>query len=535
MTNSLRTKIAEKNKLGLKSIKNPDNIELKRLYKRKRNKLISELRNTEIIYYSNQLEIHKNDSKKSWKIYKNIIGKDSLSSKRKLKFKINNETVNDSQIIATEFNNFFTSIRPALADKITCSVDPISYVDTTINSIVISYVSYMDVKNTILTLKNSSPGYDEFPAFIAKQCIDNYVVPLTYVINMSLMEGIFPSELKLAKVVPIFKSGESDKVPNYRPISVLSFFSKIFEKIMYNNVVNFMDKNDTFYKYQFGFRKSHSTQHAIITLVDKITSSLDSGDLIIGVFLDLKKAFDTINHHILFKKLFCYGIRGCTLKWFDSYLTDRSQFVTYDGIHSEINSVKCGVPQGSILGPLLFIIYMNDLFNVSEFLFTILYADDTCVLMNGKHLEELVTRMQNELNLFYTWLQANKLSLNGQKTYYIIFHRARIKLTSHTSDLYMGDSILTATDKLKYLGVIIDDKTTWIPHITYVKNKVSKGIGIMFKARHYLKRNALVNLYHSFIYPYLIYCIEAWGNATNCHLKQLYLIAEESDKNDYIR
>ena len=168
------------------------------------------------------MEIHKNDSKKSWKILKTIIGKDSLSSKRKLNFKINNETVNDSQRIATEFNNFFTSIGPALADKITCSVDPISYVDTTINSIVISYVSYMDVKNTILSLKNSSTGYDGFSCI---HCIDNYVVPLTYVINMSLMEDIFPSELKLVKVVPIFKSGESDKVPNYRPISVSSFFS----------------------------------------------------------------------------------------------------------------------------------------------------------------------------------------------------------------------------------------------------------------------------------------------------------------------
>ena len=157
--------------------------------------------------------------------------KSLLSSKRKLKFKINNETVNDSQIIATKFNNLFTSIGPALADKITCSVDPISYADTTINSIV---VSYMDVKNTILPLKNSSPGYDEFPAFIAKQCIDDYVVQLTYVINMSLMECIFQSELKLAKVVLIFKSGESDKIPNYRPISVLSFFSKILEKIMCN-------------------------------------------------------------------------------------------------------------------------------------------------------------------------------------------------------------------------------------------------------------------------------------------------------------
>ena len=147
--------------------------------------------------------------------------------------------------------------------------------------------------------------------------------------------------------------------------------------------------------------------------------------------------------------------------------------------------------------------------------------------MNVKHLEDLITRMQKELNLLNIWLQANKLSLNVQKTYYIIFHRAGIKLTSHTSDLYMGGSIITATDKLKYLGVIIDDKITWIPHITYVKNKVSKGIGIMFKARNYLKRNALVNLYYFFTYPYLIYCIEAWGNAINCYLKQLYLIQKK--------
>ena len=165
-----------------------------------------------------------------------------------------------------------------------------------------------------------------------------------------------------------------------------------------------------------------------------------------------------------------------------------------------------------------YLVYQN-------FYFFILYADDTCVLMNGKHLEDLITRMQKELNLLSIWLQANKLSLNGQKTYYIIFHRARIKLTSHTFDLYMGDSIITATDKLKYLGVIIDDNITWIPYITYVKNKVCKGIGIMLKA--YLKRNALVNLYYSFIYPYLIYCIESWGNAINCYLMQLYLIQKK--------
>ena len=342
---------------------------------------------------------------------KSIIGRNSCNSKRKLKFTINNKIVSDSQTIANEFNNVFTNIGPALADKITCSVDPMSYVDNIMNSIVISYVSCMDVKDTILSLKNSSPGYDKLPAYIAKQCIENYVVPLTYIINMSLIEGIFPSKFKLVKVVPIFKSGESDSY-NYRPISVLSFFSKIFEKIIYNYVVHFMDKNDTIYKYQFGFRKKHSTQQAIITLVDKITSSLDSGDIIIGVFLDLKKAFDTVNHHILLKKLSSYGIRGTILKWLESYLSDRLQFVTFDGTQSEVKSVKCGVPQGSILGPLLFNIYINDIYNVSEFLFTIVYADDTCVLLNGKHLDDLIIQINRELELLFTWLQANKLSLN---------------------------------------------------------------------------------------------------------------------------
>ena len=157
---------------------------------------------------------------------------------------------------------------------------PNSHVDNIMNSIVISYVSCMDIKTTILSLKNSSPGYDKLPASIAKQCIYNYVVPLTYIVNMSLMEGVFPSELKLAK------AGESDKVTNYRPISVLSFFSqKYLKKTMYNYVVTFMDKHNTICKYQFGFRK----QHGIKTLIDKIISSLDSGDIIMGVFLDLKK------------------------------------------------------------------------------------------------------------------------------------------------------------------------------------------------------------------------------------------------------
>ena len=508
-------------------MRNPTNKELNKTYKTSRNEIISELRNTEIKYYSNELELHKNDLSKSWKILRSIIGKDSNNSTRKLSFNINNTVVTDSEVIANEFNNFFVSIGPTLASNITCSKDPLTYVNGIVNSIVVHNVTSMDIRTVISSLKNSSPGFDGIPSFVANQCIDYFIEPLTYIINMSFMEGVFPSELKLAKVIPIFKSGDSTKMSNYRPISILSFFSKIFEKLMYNIVNNFLYKNEVIYKYQFGFRKIHSTQHAIITLVDRITSSLDSGDLVIGVFLDLKKAFDTVDHHILIKKLFSYGIRGNTLKWFQSYLTDRSQFVTYDGIESKVLPIKYGVPQGSILGPLLFIIYMNDLFNVSNFLFTILYADDTCVVLGGKSLETLITLMNQELHLLYIWLQSNKLTLNCQKTYYMIFHRARLKLQSTTIDLQMGDCNLNKANKLKYLGVIIDDTISWVHHITYIKNKISKGIGIMSKASKYLKRKSLLTLYYSYIYPYMIYCIEAWGNASNCHLDQLYIIQKK--------
>ena len=504
-------------------MRNPTNKELNKTYKTSRNEIISELRNTEIKYYSNELELHKNDLSKSWKILGSIIGKDSNNSTKKLSFNINNTVVTDSEVIANEFNNFFVSIGPTLTSNITCSKDPLTYVNGIVNSIVVHNVTSIDIRTVISSLKNSSLGFDGIPSFVANQCIDYFIEPLTYIINMSFMEGVFPSELKLAKVIPIFKSGDSTKMSNYRPISILSFFSKIFEKLMYNILNNFLYKNDVIYKYQFGFRKKHSTQHAIITLVDRITSSLDSGDLVIGVFLDLKKAFDTVDHHILIKKLFSYGIRGNTLKWFQSYLTDRSQFVSYDGIESKVLPIQYGVPQGSILGPLLFIIYMNDLFNVSNFLFTILYADDTCVVLGGKSLETLITLMNQELHLLYIWLQSNKLTLNFQKTYYMIFHRARLKLQSSTINLQMGDCNLNKANNLKYLGVIIDDTISWVHHITYIKNKISKGIGIMSKASKYLKRKSLLTLYYSYIYPYMIYCIEAWGNASNCHLDQLYI------------
>ena len=308
-----------------------------------------------------------------------------------------------------------------------------SYINNCSNSIVLPPVTLAEVRQTVMSMKNSSAGWDEFPALVAKQSIDSYIEPLTCLINRSFKDGIFPNELKLARVVPIFKCGDSTAPSNYRPISILSFFSKIFEKLLYKCLLNFLDANDIIYKYQFGFRERHSTQLAIISLVEKITKSWESDDLVIGVFLDLKKTFDTVPHDILIKKLHAYGIRGNALKLLKSYLTNRTQYVTYDGVRSSTKPIQCGVPQGSILGPLLFIITMNDIGNVSDFLYSILYADDTSVLLNGKDYSDLIKLLNSELDKLSNWLSANKLSLNVKKSYYMVFHRAKLKIDKHAA------------------------------------------------------------------------------------------------------
>ena len=349
-----------------------------------------------------------------------------------------------------------------------------------------------------------------------KKIKETIVTPLTYVLNLSLSTGVFPSELKLANVIPIYKAGDAQVFTNYRPVSVLPVFSKIFERIMYTRLLSFLNKHKILYDYQFGFREKYSTYLALITLTEKISNALDEGKQVIGIFLDFSKAFDTVNHEILLLKLENYGIRGVALDWFKSYFSNREQYVTYNNCKSTTRNLSCGVPQGSILGPLLFILYINDLCHVATRCFLMLFADDSNLFYTGDDLEALNREINEELGNILFWLEVNKLSLNVNKTHYIIFRSRNIA----TQDVHINVKNVTI-DKVEYtkfLGVIIDEKLSWKQHIEYVRKKLSKSTGILSKARKYLPKECLKTLYYTFAYPYLTYCIHVWGKSFTTYI-----------------
>ena len=334
--------------------------------------------------------------------------------------------------------------------------------------------------------------------------------------------GNFPSKLKIANVLPLFKAEEPFQFNNYRPVSLLCILSKVFEKIMYNRLSDFITKLELLYEFQFGFRKKHSTYLAHLILLDKLTNSLDNGEKVIGIYLDFSKAFDTVNHDILLQKLYHYGIRGNAYEWFKSYLTGRVQYVTYNRVQSSPKLITCGVPQGSILGLLLFLIYINDLPNVCDNTMPFLFADDTNLFISGENSQKLYEAANNDLNAIAEWLKVNRLSLNVKKTHYMVF--SNTKITSANNELKIEGETISEVTKTKFLGVIIDNRLNWQHHINYISSKVAKGIGIIIKVRKVLDNKLLLSLYYAFIYPYLMYCNNVWGNACSVYLNKLNVL-----------
>ena len=291
---------------------------------------------------------------------------------------------------------------------------------------------------------------------------------------------------------------------------------------MMNRMTRFIEKYNILSPNQFGFQQGKSTTNAIVTFTEYIYNSLNKGNHDISLFIDLKKAFDTINHNILLQKLHHYGFRGIALQWLKSYLENRIQCVKIGNSLSNQTEINIGVPQGSILGPLLFLLYINDLPNASNLFSTILFADDTTISMRSENFCDLVETFNIELINIKKWLIKNRLSINLEKTYYMVFSN-RLP-PSDVFPLYFDHSQIKMEANGKFLGVFIDNRLSFKDHISYIHSKISKTIGIFYKVKHYLPENILINLYYSLVYPYLLYCNLAWGGCAPSHSNRLLLL-----------
>ena len=424
-----------------------------------RNLIISLIRSSKKDYYAFYFEQHKSNVKKTWEGIRNIVKvcKKRYSSPTQLFY--NNKVHKSNKDMANAINDFYVNIGNVMEEK-----DPKVETDFSAylhqpneKSIFLSPVTIDETTYLISQIKLSKAcGPNSIPNNILRSNMHILADPVTILLNKSISEGTFPDLLKLANVCPIYKKNDKTKCENYRPISLLSNLSKIFERMMHTRIYDFLEKCDVIYKLQFGFRKKYSTNHSLLSIVESIRDNLDNKTFSCGVFVDLEKAFDTVNHTILLKKLAHYGIRGKSNEWFASYFSGRQQKVSLKGVTSEYSDISCGVPQGSILGPLLFILYINDMHCAIKNSLVHHFADDTNLLCSHKDPQMLRKMMNNDLRSLFTWLCANRLSLNVSKTEFIIFKPPRIQLRERIT-LKLNGTTLYESQKIKYLAQIMDD------------------------------------------------------------------------------
>ena len=530
MSQGLLVSQLRKEKLFAKKVKKPT--ETNKQNFKTYNTLYNKLRRVaKKIYYDKQFLKFTSNSKQTWSLIREIIGSNKEKSQLPDFFRDNGQLIKDNINIANGFNEFFSQVGPKLASDIGQSDVSFDSFLSDSNPIDFEFhkISETDILKICRELKPKlSSGTDFISNKLLKHVAPIIIGPLHYLINLSLESGYIPRELKIAKIVPVFKDGDCHSYTNYRPISLLNSMSKLLEKVVARQLIGFLDAHNIIYKHQYGFRRNHNTSQPVLHFSEKIYNALNnsSPEKTLAIFIDLKKAFDTVDHKILIKKMEHYGIRGSSLNWFRNYLLEREQFVSINGVKSEVVRMVCGVPQGSVLGPLLFLIYINDLPNATEFL-TLLFADDTTFQFSGANLDLLFEKCNSELEKASIWFIANKLTLNVKKTKFMLFSEKNAQINLQNLQLKIGDKVVEQVGTnckekyFKFVGHVLDDKLTWVGHIEYICKKLASANFAVNSTKKILPQKVRKTLYFSLFDSHLNFGNLLWGCGTKTKLTKV--------------
>jgi hypothetical protein len=521
-------------------------------YRTFRNLFNKTVRASKKLYFDKQLKTNIKNPKKTWDILKELTtGKNDKQQIDKIK--VDDRLITDPQVIAEEFNSFFAEA----GKKIYNSVTPISkqysefVPETTPPKLSFYRVSEAVVVNIINGMDPKiSMDAQELNMKMIKFIKFELVKPLTHLFNLSISTGAFPSKLKISRTVPIFKAGDCTSCDNYRPISLLSSISKILEKIIATSLTNHLELNKLINENQYGFLRGRSTVHSLTKVTNRIAKDLNDKKFVVGLFLDLRKAFDVVSHDILIDKLQRLGIKDKELDWFISYLDNRQQFVDINGHISTKRLIDISVLQGSILGPILFLCFINDLPAATN-LMTVLFADDTLGLDSDKDLAALLERTNTEIQKLANWFRANRMAVNVGKTKYIIFRnkgtKINIDLERHglvyncneigqpdNPDLIYklgriyNDNPEKTERAYKFLGIYLDEYLTFDTHCTHICNKLAMSNFIINRAKNFLSPHTLRTLYFALIHPHLLYGLPIYSCTSQKNINKLFLAQKKA-------
>lgn len=539
ITPNLVNLIKKRDKLHKMALKSNDG-QLQDEFKHFRNIVNTNLKKARYHYFKDQIQDNKSQ-KDIWNMVNNFM----LNRKQKGKNMQDVNIINpDGQLTKTDketaniFNEYFTNVGQTLAQRIPHKNFNYESMTRNLNSFLLLPVSVQEIFGEIMLLKEKkSPGYDGLTTRLIKNVADIIASPLAHIINISFQSGIFPDIYKRAMISAIYKSGSKTQVGNYRPISVICKFGKIMEKSIHRRLTQFLTEHNIINNNQFGFREKLSTEDALTEFVKVIYENVDKSKPVSSIFIDLAKAFDTLDHKHLIKKLEYIGIRGIPKDLIENYLSHREQTVKINNVESESRILTYGVPQGTVLGPLLFILYMNDLFNVNIPGKIISFADDTSMIFEGNSWNEVMEKMKIGMTTIQDWFSNNSLTVNIDKTNFIFFgsHIDAMPVTNEIIFPHTGGlSTIKRTNHTKYLGVIIDGHLRWDEHLRKLNKKLRYLPFTLKKLRNIVSTTVLASsIYHGLFLSILRYGILTWGGACQTYISPIEILQKAAIKNIY--